>query len=756
VLLGLVTALIVARPLVLGEDPGLGSRLTDGSSFVLSALWLLAAVGWAGWRVWARHTAWYGGLIEAGLLAIVVITFSSATWVAAYRHPAFLIAWEWLILLVLFSVVRQLGRTPADNRRLLAAVFASGVSLSAYAIYQYAVEMPDVRAYRAQELTPLLQHLEEQGVSLAEYDPRLAAETKRIHENNVYATFAHPNAFAGYLVLLAPAVIGAYAVGRRVSAVAWRKWALLAAGLLVITGLILTRSRGAILGLLLAAGLLFAAWVARREMRGRAIWAAVLVAGFAGCWLFSQTEAGHRALESARQSYEKRRDYWSATWKMITDGKYPRFFWLGVGPGNFSRYYPRYMEEAAHEHITDPHNFALEMWATTGLIGLLALAATLVVLFVKLIRAGATDAEVPDSKSNNEASGATHWEFYLGGMAGLILGFLLSTLPPGGRQASKDEFLLYGVVAGGRAVIWFAAFALFEIVPWKTSTLRLAVMSGLVAFMVNLCVSGGLTMPSVSQTFWLMAALACNTLAQRPAVTARHWLGIVAPLPILAAVCLYYVVAVYVPVSQSLAALNAASQNYGTWAGRYDRDWELIRKEGADPDQRRAVVNRNIQFVDRVILPRLQQSHKHDPRNVVPIIDLALWYGEKWKLAPDTKTRDMAIGLAQFAAGLDPEGREGYLAQYRLNLLFANLSPAPNREFFTRAADAMAQVVRRDPTEARLRYQWAEVLFNAGHTAEARLQAEEAMRLHDLSSEPTRQLTKAQIDQIHRWRKRIS
>src|SRR5207245_2539152 len=53
-LLGFVTALIVARPLVLGEDPGIIiHRLTDASNLVLTLLWLAPAVGWAAWRMQA-------------------------------------------------------------------------------------------------------------------------------------------------------------------------------------------------------------------------------------------------------------------------------------------------------------------------------------------------------------------------------------------------------------------------------------------------------------------------------------------------------------------------------------------------------------------------------------------------------------------------------------------------------------------------------------------------------------------------------
>src|SRR4029077_16904927 len=77
-LLGLLTALIVARPFVLGEDPGILAPLTDTSNLVLTLLWMVAAVGWAAWRAWSRQGAWYGGLVEAGLLATVVLVFVGA------------------------------------------------------------------------------------------------------------------------------------------------------------------------------------------------------------------------------------------------------------------------------------------------------------------------------------------------------------------------------------------------------------------------------------------------------------------------------------------------------------------------------------------------------------------------------------------------------------------------------------------------------------------------------------------------------
>src|SRR6266849_4740584 len=73
----LVTALIVARPLVPGEDPGLLGTPSNAGGLVLTFLWLAAAAGWAGWRLWSGQGTWRGGLVEAAL-AVVALLFLGA------------------------------------------------------------------------------------------------------------------------------------------------------------------------------------------------------------------------------------------------------------------------------------------------------------------------------------------------------------------------------------------------------------------------------------------------------------------------------------------------------------------------------------------------------------------------------------------------------------------------------------------------------------------------------------------------------
>src|SRR5262249_4356652 len=138
------------------------------------------------------------------------------------------------------------------------------------------------------------------------------------------------------------------------------------------------------------------------------------------------------------------------------------------------------------------------------------------------------------------ATPRTAWEFYLGGMAGLTLGFVLWALGQTGENAA-DAILFGGLMAALRSGIWFAAFAVLERVPWIGAGRGLALVVGVAALLVNLTVSGGIALPSVALPLWVVAALALNTLA-RPAGERppRSWVGAVVPVPLLIAACLVY------------------------------------------------------------------------------------------------------------------------------------------------------------------------------------------------------------------------
>ncbi len=186
---------------------------------------------------------------------------------------------------------------------------------------------------------------------------------------------------------------------------------------------------------------------------------------------------------------------------------------------------------------------------------------------------------------------------------------------------------------------------------------------------------------------------------------------------------------------------------------------EPDEKKKQELEHRRAKATReNLRAVQQFALPTLQQAREQDPADVVPYLELAYWSGEYWKLslfqgvqASPLKVREAAVGWAAKAQELDPESVEGYLTLYRLNLLFARFAERQTQSFYGLAAKALAQAVKRDPTEARLRFQLAEVWFQADNPVEGRAAAREAQRLDQLSTEPTRRLSNAQREQVRKW-----
>jgi tetratricopeptide (TPR) repeat protein len=753
-LLGLITALVVARPLVLGEDPGLLDHLSGAAGLVLSFLWLVAAVGWAVWRAWSGQAGWRASAVEGALFAVVILVFVSAIGAASYKHPAWLIASEWFILLVAFCLVRQLAVTPGDNHCLLAALLATGVSLSLHGIYQYAVEFPDQRAI-ADKPEQLVQTLAQTGSYLDPNDPLLEHWKKRIQADNVFATFVNPNSFAGFLALLFPLAVGWALVSKP-----WQKWSLkngFALGCAVITGaaLWLTHSRGAILSTFLVAALMGGIYWRRTlwTHKWKCLAGAVFLAGMI-CLPLAQGWLPTSGLEKTQISMTKRLDYWTASWQMIKD--HP---WLGVGPGQFGRFYPRYMEETAFEKITNPHNFALEMWATCGLFALAALGAALIAFFWRARSAWLQSGTIP---TNDETATTVRWEFYLGGMAGLFLGFVLWTYDLTGDNLA-DQMIYGGFKAGIRSLFWFGSFALFENIPWPGPTRVLALLAGFAALLLNLLVSDGISLPSVAQPLWIVAALTLNTFAEPLAeIKPRNWLAIMAPIPILGAVCLAYFQFLFDPTLSCSESLRKARLLYPYYWAKLDElgDQRPVTDQRKVRDEITRLLAAITKSLDVAASGELRQRHK--PFRAEPLVELAQWYGEEWKYhttaplrGPGSTVqgqfliniRNKAARCAQEAIELDPEGLDGYRIKYQLNLTFAKGSETETKRFYELASEALTALVRRDPTEAGNHFQWAEVLFQLGNQPAGKKETEEALRLDRLSADPARKLRDSQ-----RWR----
>ncbi len=559
ILLGVTVALLTARMLAPGEDPGMLLPTSGPTNLLMPLLWFLAAVGLAGWRLWSRRGEWRGGAVEAGLLLAGLLVFVAAE-MAGYKHPARIIAWDWLTLFVVVCLVRQLAVSPGD-RHALFAVFLAGVgALSAQAVYQAAVHAP------------------------------------------ASATFAQPAPFAAWLILFLPGLLAAAFVCRFGRAARWQTVLALAFSLLGVVA--------------------FVAAVA----------------------------SAFRAPGAAPPLL----DLWGATSKMIL--AHP----LGVGPGNFSRAFPGFEGPNGGAVVADPHNFVLEIAATCGVVALLAVVATLGAFFVKAGRwlrkpLAPADAVAPELGSAER----TRWEFYAGGMCGLVIGFIIRQTT---GDRTGDDILREGFIACARCLVWLTAFVLFERVPWSARVRVGALTAGVAALLLMLTATSGAGLPSLTVPLWAVVALALGELPARdyPRIN-RLALTRVLPFFATALVALLYFMGVFLPVTSCS-----------------DKVQEAVRAH------RQMVEANNPAALAQTVLPLLHDAAKEDADDVrVPIL-LARWTAELWSIYPPgdthTKLANSAVGYARKAQQLDPEGPDGYDVDYHIRMNFVRRINIVNRE----------------------------------------------------------------------------
>jgi O-antigen ligase len=756
-LLLLATALLVARPVVRGEDPGLLQDLSEPSGMVLTLLWGVLGVGWAAWRLWSRKGEWYGGVVEIALVAAAVCVFVSAAATARYKHPARLIAWEWLGLAFAFFLLRQLAVASWERRGLFAALLANAVALSAHAVYE----------------------------GVAGWGDRGRAAS---------ATYANPDNLAGCLVLLLPALAAAVVICRSSSAPPWQTSLAAVCALLAAAAIGLTHSGPALLAIALvgiaAAVIGYRYWRAHRPLllAGQVLVAASILGAYHTRFFTS---------DEWSKSAAARLEIWGTTWKMIGDRP-----WWGWGPGNFSRTYPRYMEESSAGFATAPHNFLLEMWADSGPFAALAVAAALAWLIYRVIRTslsreppaeqGAGSGEqgreavsdlragssvlpapcspLPASRSAGDSrlndSHSVRWEFYLGGMLGLLLGFGLRL-----GETPQSGILAEGGFGGLRSVVWFAAFALFEQVPWSDRGRAISLMAGVAALLVHLIFSNGIGLPSVAGVLWIAVALALNCTNPKPIT----WIGgqkaaLALPLPFLGAVVVVYYLYVFYPVATS-ALLTRQAREAG-------RAFALLAK------QEKWDRNQASRFMTDEILKPLQQAAAADPDDARTRLQMAGWYGELFALLPQELTHEKeAFIWARSAELLDPEGPRAYQAKYELFVRFGKLDRSQAdlrkaqkekakeqknaareqdlskremkfresaREQFRQAAKSLVPYLEYDPIDAEVRYQLADALFEGEDWAGVIEQAQEGLRLDEVAR-PPRRLPDAKLRNLREW-----
>jgi len=337
-------------------------------SMSISTILIFSFILWFVWSFCGKRFVYRLSGIEIGL-GIFCIAAVAAGIAAADKRLAItdfvMLAAPVLMALLLVQILDSQSKV----KLVLAVIVALGV----------------VSAYRCWEQYPENEHL----IEFYEQDPNAALAQQRIvpnsleqfqfehrlHSKDISGFFTTSNS-AGSFALMASLAAIALLIERyrnRKSAELEFVW-LFSAGIavaVVIFGLVITKSKGAILASLFAAAMfvIYLCLGNRLKAHKKAVLIICLLLALAGTGAVVWYGLAHGQLPGGNSMFV-RWQYWRASVKMYAD-----HFLTGVGPGNFAHFYPHYKPASASESVANPHNFVLSILTQYGPIGLIGFLA---------------------------------------------------------------------------------------------------------------------------------------------------------------------------------------------------------------------------------------------------------------------------------------------------------------------------------------------------------------------------------------------
>lgn len=292
--------------------------------------------------------------------------------------------------------------------------------------------------------------------------------------------------------------------------------------IVVVTGLLITKSKGAISSAFLSA-LMLAIYLKFpkiiKDNPKKIITLALLIFSLAisAVIYLGQTQGSLPGGNSMLVRWQ----YWVSTAQMISD------HWLvGVGPGNFANYYTQYKIPAALETVADPHNFILSIFAQLGLFGFLAF---IVMIFLPIKKALSKSTLAPVENVEPKKSTKAFYIVYLA-LASAVLLIVRPMLIRVDTTSQDMAVVVYVamVLYVMPVLIFIMGFFMFA-GPAKNNEIKTdsvtsaAVFLGIIAVLIHNLIDFALFEPSVYTAFWVMIAVLIvlnlnNKIEKRPPI----------------------------------------------------------------------------------------------------------------------------------------------------------------------------------------------------------------------------------------------
>jgi hypothetical protein len=658
-----LAALIVARPLVAGDDPGRLRLTSGGGSISINLTVLLLTVLAGAWRIAREPTGRAQWLWVPALLAGVGVVAFASSRIAAdrYARPGFFFGWEWIALAATYFLTRRIAASSADTRGMINVFLATSVSLAGLGVYQSLTKplgLPSTEVNVPVEPTGL--------VGDDEFYPEL--NRPPIATKLPCGTLDSPVALMAFLSLSLPVALVMARAGRGSPRGCW---------LFAIP-------------IILAAGILAA--VLTRPLGGGV-------------------------------------GFWSGAFGAIQEQ--PLF---GVGPGNYSR--------AVSGQTLAPGAW-LELTATTGLLGL--------GVFVAAVAIAIKNAWPRTMVSREDPEKATRWEFYIGGMVGLVLGFIWAygDVPP---EAPAKEVMNLGSAAIYRAVLWFASFAMLETVRAPSRALVISILVGVGIVLLLGIVSDVPGRPTVLFPLFVLLALAANLARPETSGIAGAWDKPVrvAGVMFTAGLALACMITAGLPAWSTASAIRQARMSSRHFPDKH-RDFENAR---FGIGRANALTSARSFLLTNILKPLLDAAER-DPHNAALWLEIARWRRPLWQYQliadPENAARvaDETRKAAERAGQLDPNNLAAKRSLFEALLLFRKNSTVRQSERIAAMNKLIGQIAEREPTsEVPLRYRMVQMLLDRGDTEGVDAEAATLLRLDDVEGSPHGRINADQREEI--------
>jgi hypothetical protein len=330
---------------------------------------------------------------------------------------------------------------------------------------------------------------------------------------------------------------------------------------LILFGLLLTHSKGAIASFLFAVAIFFFLMRSKRpKLSKNIILAACLVGVIALAYVASLYGLRTGRLPGGN-SMLVRWQYWDASVKMFLDNHI-----MGIGGGNFSSYYPQYKTPSAPETVADPHCFVLSILTQYGPLALLGF---LIIILAPLWRNSLDDnINLKTAQTRNFINLATLCAVFTAFVLIVLRPFIL----PHTNAPTFDEkiyvlFSLYAAPAAAFAVSIALYAKTMQTSPQEynlqnTHIASIALSCGILGFILHNLIDFAIFEPGILTAFF--ASLACLVALnakpqdQKISVTPSPlWLKTAAVIGVLL-IGMAYFNYVLVPVAKSASNISRA------------------------------------------------------------------------------------------------------------------------------------------------------------------------------------------------------